>query len=404
MIDPKTLPDGWALKPLRACVAPKQTWNPTRQPRKRIRYIELSGIDNQRSFIAEFSDLAADKAPSRAKKIVRDGDVIFATTRPGLKNIAVVPSELDNEICSTGFCVLRSLPDEATSGWLFALCRSDVVVSQVVKHDEKNAYPSVSDDQVLDAIVPIPPLKEQQRLVARIEALTHLLEQARHARHAALTEADTFLTIAQRTEYERLLEEEETTPLGAIGEVISGGTPAKSVAAYWGGEVPWVAPKEMKRFRIGESSMNVTQHAVDTGAAKIVRKPAALMVVRGMILAKRVPIAISTRPLAINQDMKAFIPKDFIDVSFLGHMLCGAAEELQTRVEIAGHGTCKLETSAWSTLPIPVPKLTSQRRIVERLDALAAKQTELRRLQKETEAELAAFTPALLAKAFRGEL
>jgi hypothetical protein len=45
----------------------------------------------------------------------------------------------------------------------------------------------------------------------------------------------------------------------------------------------------------------------------------------------------------------------------------------------------------------------AQRRIVSRLDALAAKQTELRRLQTETEAELAAFTPALLAKAFRGE-
>jgi len=251
--------------------------------------------------------------------------------------------------------------------------------------------------------IPVPPLAEQRRLTMRIEALTSRLEQARQTRQAALAEADNLLSIAQRSEYERLLVDEDTTPLGAIGEVISGGTPAKSVEAYWGGDVPWIAPKEMKRFRIGESSMNVTQRAVDEGAAKLVRKPAVLMVVRGMILAKRVPIAVSTRPLTINQDMKAFIPSKDIEVSFLGHMLCGAAEELQTRVEVAGHGTCKLETPAWSPLPIPVPKAASQRRLVARLDALAARQTELRLLQTETEAKLAAFTPALLAKAFRGD-
>lgn len=61
--------------------------------------------------------------------------------------------------------------------------------------------------------------------------------------------------------------------------------------------------------------------------------------------------------------------------------------------------------SKLAELRIPFPKdKAEQRRIVGRLDALAAKQTELRRLQTETEAELAAFTPALLAKAFRGKL
>jgi len=55
-------------------------------------------------------------------------------------------------------------------------------------------------------------------------------------------------------------------------------------------------------------------------------------------------------------------------------------------------------------MEFPFPPLAEQRRIVARLDALAAKQAELRRLQTETDAELAAFTPALLAKGFRGEL
>jgi restriction endonuclease S subunit len=85
-------------------------------------------------------------------------------------------------------------------------------------------------------------------------------------------------------------------------------------------------------------------------------------------------------------------------------MLCGAGEKLKGRVEVAGHGTCKLESDAWGSVPIPIPDAATQLRIVARLDALAAKQSELRRLQAETDADLAAFTPALLAKAFRGEL
>ncbi len=78
-------------------------------------------------------------------------------------------------------------------------------------------------------------------------------------------------------------------------------TPSKARPEFWDGDIPWVAPKEMKVFRIGKSSMNVTRLAVAEGGAKLVPKPAVLMVVRGMILAKRVPVAISTRPLTINQ-------------------------------------------------------------------------------------------------------
>ncbi len=91
------LPTGWTVKPLRDCVAPKELWNLRRNPRQRIRYVELAGIDNEQCVIESSSDIEATKAPSRAKKIIRAGDVIFATTRPNLKNIAIVPPELNDE-------------------------------------------------------------------------------------------------------------------------------------------------------------------------------------------------------------------------------------------------------------------------------------------------------------------
>lgn len=185
------LPDGWHAKPLRDCVAPKEIWNARRNPRQRIRYVELAGIDNARGVIASTSDIEAATAPSRAKKVIRKGDVLFATTRPNLKNIAVVPPELDGEICSTGFCVLRPKPEIAESGWIFCVTRSDWFVNQVVRHDEKNAYPSVSDGKVMDVEIPVPPLAEQRRLVGRVDAFTARLAQACKARQAAIGEGET---------------------------------------------------------------------------------------------------------------------------------------------------------------------------------------------------------------------
>ena len=95
--------------------------------------------------------------------------------------------------------------------------------------------------------------------------------------------------------------------------------------------------------------------------------------------------------------MKAFLPRKGIEAGFLANMLCGAGDELKGRVEIAGHGTCKFESEAWGSLPIPVPPPEKQHAIVPRLDALRGKLDVMQRLQREVEAELSSFTPALLA-------
>jgi type I restriction enzyme S subunit len=127
-----------------------------------------------------------------------------------------------------------------------------------------------------------------------------------------------------------------------------------------------------------------------------------LFVVRGSILFKRVPVAINRMPCTINQDMKAIVPHDDILADYLAHMMWGSNEELRGLVDTAGNSAGKLETDKWSAVEIPVPESKDeQRRIISRLDALAKKHAKLRRLQVEAETQLAAFTPALLAKAFR---
>ena len=129
-----------------------------------------------------------------------------------------------------------------------------------------------------------------------------------------------------------------------------------------------------------------------------------LFVVRGSILFKRVPVSVNRVVCTINQDMKAIVPADDILGDYLAVMMRAANDKLKALVGTAGNSAGKLETEKWSAVEIPVPPLAEQRRLVARIETLTRRVAELRRMQTETEAALAAFTPALLAKAFRGEL
>ena len=85
-------------------------WNPQREPRERLTYVDVSAVSSERLSIVAPQELPAASAPSRARKIIAQGDTLFATIRPALRRIAFVPSELSGELASTAFCVIRPNP------------------------------------------------------------------------------------------------------------------------------------------------------------------------------------------------------------------------------------------------------------------------------------------------------
>ncbi len=208
-----------------------------------------------------------------------------------------------------------------------------------------------------------------------------------------------------RREYKRLLETVPTRPLGSCGKVYGGGTPSKDNTSYWSGNIPWITAKEMWNHEIHDSQLKISEEALKESTAKLIPANSVLFVVRGSILFKRVPVAINRVPCTINQDMKAIVPHDYILADYLAHMMWGSNEELKGLVGTAGNNAGKLETAKWAAVEIPVPETKEEQlRIIASLDVLNKKHAELLRFHLDAEAELAAFTPALLAKAFRGEL
>ncbi len=158
---------------------------------------------------------------------------------------------------------------------------------------------------------------------------------------------------------------------------MGGGTPSKSDPSLWAGDIPWVSPKDMKRLRIADSEDHVSQPALSRSAVRLIPAGALLMVVRGMILARAFPVALTERPVTVNQDMKALVPKDARLAEYLLLMLRAMEPRVLAAVERSTHGTCRLESTVVSELVLPLPPLAEQRRIVARVDELMALCNEL---------------------------
>ena len=175
--------------------------------------------------------------------------------------------------------------------------------------------------------------------------------------------------------------------LGDIAELLSGGTPSKSRSDYCSGSVPWVSAKDLKQLRLYETEDQVTPAGVENGT-RMVPKNTVLVLVRGMTLLNDVPVAVTQRPMTFNQDIKAFRPTAEVDEEFLPYLILGNKARLLSQVDLAGHGTGRLNTQELKALQVHLPSLGEQRDIAHVLATLDDK-IELNRCMNQTLEEMA---------------
>jgi len=145
----------------------------------RFTYIDISSIDNETKEVISPKSLSGEQAPSRARQSVLAGDVLVSMTRPNLNAVALVPAELNYSIASTGFDVLRAI--EIEPRWLFNLVRSQGFVRDMTALVQGALYPAIRSENVRSYKIPIPPLREQERIVIKIEELQGRSRRAREA-------------------------------------------------------------------------------------------------------------------------------------------------------------------------------------------------------------------------------
>lgn len=138
---------------------------------RRIEYVDVSSIDRDFNRIRATSTVVLGSAPSRARKRIRTGDVIFATVRPTLLRVATVPPRLDDQVCSTAFCVLRHAPALAVHDFIFYLVQRREFITQLAAVERGANYPAVTDRAVKEQLVPIPGLDEQREVVESLREI-----------------------------------------------------------------------------------------------------------------------------------------------------------------------------------------------------------------------------------------
>ena len=163
----------------------------------------------------------------------------------------------------------------------------------------------------------------------------------------------------------------------AIGELVTvrgGGTPRKSVAAFYDGGVPWVTPKDMKSRSISGSLITLTESGVAASPAKLIPANSVLVVVRSGVLKHTLPVGLTSVPVTVNQDMKALTPGPRLDANYLAYLIQARSVEVLSWVRATTADNFPIDKLL--ALEFDLPPIEEQRRIaaiLDHADVLAAR-------------------------------
>jgi type I restriction enzyme S subunit len=148
-------------------ISPKDDYN--------IEYVDISSIDNQEKKIVSYQTIHSKDAPSRAKQILKKNDILVSTVRPNLNAVAINQIESKNVVVgSTGYCVLRCTKDIDVN-YLFNYCKSNAFINRLVKLAKGASYPAVSNLEVKNSKIPLPPLETQKQIAKTLNIAAELL-------------------------------------------------------------------------------------------------------------------------------------------------------------------------------------------------------------------------------------
>jgi len=446
------LPSGWELATIAEVTQPVPNIEPTRQPGTIFNYIDISSIDNRRLEVTEPRRITGSEAPSRAKRPVEDGDVLFSNVRTYLRNVARISGIQQPAVASTGFTVLRP-NGRVLQDFLFRWVASDEFLQLVTPMQTGTHYPATSDRVVRAQHIPLPPLAEQRRIIdlldrlddertaalfnlARVKTLLGdfhrtVLSSACSGRltedwrldHPDLEAADAeYLLACRQAEQGRrfkavkpsphapeseIPEQWSRVPLGVLLRDLKYGTSKRSEYAIDGTPVIRIPNVSGPSFDSSDLKFTALTN-VEREALSL--RPGDLLMIRSNgsveLVGKTMLVPEEAHGMAFaGYLMRLRLDSSAIDPSYAELVL--ASPDLRKQIEMPARSTSgvhNINSTEVRGLVIALPPLSEQREIVRRVEGLLREGEEILAKVAAASLLLERTGQAALTKAFRGEL
>lgn len=367
--------------------------------------------------LGQVAEIVGGSTPSTAKEEYWNGDIPFVSptdvtnlagrnflnstekriTKNGLMSISanVVPpgAVLVTSRASIGFVAINQMPVVTNQGFANLICKGDLhniyvlYLIRFLRHELErlasgSTFREVSRKSLRKLTVPLPPPSEQLKIASillsvddAIQKTNEIIAKTQQLKKGMMQQLLTKgmgHTKFKQTEFGKIPDQWDVVPLKNVGEWYSGGTPSKSKKEYWGGRIPWISPKDMKRVTIDSSSKSITELGLENGS-RLVPARSILVVVRGLILVRDVPVAMNLVPVTFNQDIKALVCSSDFEPEYVLYALLNSKRRLLGMTSMSAHGTKRLSFEELADYGIAHPQLDEQMKIASVLRSVEEK-------------------------------
>ncbi len=326
-----------------------------------IDYIDIASVNNKTKMIEAVQTITTKDAPSRAKQIVKKGDVLVSTVRPNLNAVAIIDKDYENVlVASTGYSVIRC-DDFVNNRYIFYFCQSETFINKMIAQATGASYPAVSNSIVKNCEVPLPSIEEQNRIARLFDGVTNLIEK----RERQLIQLDELV----KSRFIEMFGDPVCNPMNwqqeevnaLCSQIYGGGTPSKAHPEYYAdGNFPWVSSKDMKMDVIYDSQIKINELGIRNSTAKLVPVNSVIMVIRSGILKHTLPVAINAVPITVNQDLKVFRPGDKLIAVYLMYLFKMMEKDILSGVRAVTADNIEFDTLKNRKIIVPPLDLQNQ--------------------------------------------
>jgi type I restriction enzyme S subunit len=378
------LPPGWEEKSISQVTIKTRQRDPRRTPHQKFRYVDVSSISRELFKITSPTELLGAEAPSRARKEIQENDVLFATVRPTLRRIAIVPTELNGEIASTGYCVLRSDLQQLDPRFLYFYLLTDHFNSRMAGLERGASYPAVSDSDVTNSPIPLPPLPEQKAISHSLSAVQRAIEaqeriiqtttELKQALMQKLFSEGVRGEPQKETEIGLVPESWEVVECGEICETISVGIVVQPSSYYVKDGVPAFRSQNVRADRIQvEPMVYISKEANDGPVRKSKLSAGDVLIVRTGYPGTSCVVPLELEGSNCIDLIFARPDKSRLSSHYLSRFFNSDLAKRQVQAGKTGLAQQHYNVAAVKSTKIPLPSLGEQERIVSNLELVDSK-------------------------------